>query len=271
MKSRIEEISPEVAKLILSQYNTDNRKESKAHVNFLAEQMADGQWREDAYDPIKFSVSGRLLDGQHRLSAVVQSGKTFKFLVIRDLSDDIFETLDTGKMRSAADVLKIAGIDNYVKMSALARAIINHRRGAMNSVIEGTGGNRSASTSNKEILSFVRENDLTEYVIFGRARYCDSRILNEKEWALLYYLFSAKSESEAEDFLVTLSKGVELKLGSPQHTLRQKLEQNMMSAGTRLNPRAKLFYIVRAWNAYRKGEEIKIFKYDPKGQFPEIV
>jgi hypothetical protein len=95
----LEVITPEIAQQILSG-NTDNRPAKPKHVKFLADQMRAGAWQVTG-DPVKISASGRLLDGQHRLMAVVESGTTQNLYVARDCEEEIFSVLDTGRARSA--------------------------------------------------------------------------------------------------------------------------------------------------------------------------
>jgi hypothetical protein len=71
--------------------------------------MQSGNWY--ITDSIKFSEDGTLLDGQHRLSAVVTSGCTVDFLVCRGYPEDSVFGIDTGGGRTTSDIAKITGID----------------------------------------------------------------------------------------------------------------------------------------------------------------
>lgn len=69
--------------------NTANRKLSKSRVDNLANQMLSDKWEFNG-DTIRISVTGVLLDGQHRLSALVKANKTLKFIVVKNLPDEVF-------------------------------------------------------------------------------------------------------------------------------------------------------------------------------------
>jgi hypothetical protein len=58
-------------------------------------------------DGIIIGKTGRLLQGQHRLMAIIKSGVTCKMIVWRGVDDDVFRVLDRGKTRSASDALGI--------------------------------------------------------------------------------------------------------------------------------------------------------------------
>ena len=91
----------------LLEKNHNNRKPRKSHIQHLARQMSKGRWKLSA-QPIVVTKSGYLVDGQHRMIAVVESGATIEVLVaiIPDESQqEIFTVLDQGAARSVADIL----------------------------------------------------------------------------------------------------------------------------------------------------------------------
>lgn len=70
-------VTPDIATKLLAK-NHSNRKVRKSHVDFLAEEMRTGQWIDDHHQGIAVNANGDIVDGQHRLIAVIQSGKTVK-------------------------------------------------------------------------------------------------------------------------------------------------------------------------------------------------
>ena len=85
--------------------NTGNRRIRPSHVRHLAKQMELGRWMLSP-EPIVFSKN-RLLDGQHRLSAVLMSGCTIKASVALVQDEDVFRVLDQGVNRSNSDLTGI--------------------------------------------------------------------------------------------------------------------------------------------------------------------
>lgn len=100
----IETITPNVAQNILDHKNYGNRKIRPSVVERYARIMLAGDWHLSP-EAIVISKTGRLLNGQHRLSAVVKSGVTVQFLTIRGPADNVFSVLDRGAIRSTADAL----------------------------------------------------------------------------------------------------------------------------------------------------------------------
>lgn len=74
------DITPEIAARLL-QKNPHNRKITSGGVKKWAESMMAQRWK--VAQPILIDRNGNLLDGQHRLTAVIKTGMTIKMLVIR--------------------------------------------------------------------------------------------------------------------------------------------------------------------------------------------
>lgn len=71
-------------------------------------------------ETIAFSRTGRLLNGQNRIQAVISTGVPFPTMGVWGIPDEAFPTYDSGKIRSASDVL---GIAKYQHTHILASAI----------------------------------------------------------------------------------------------------------------------------------------------------
>lgn len=102
--SELEFISPEKAAKYLT-FNTGNRNIRKGAVTTLSAAIARGEWKV-THQGIAFSDAGRLIDGQHRLSAVVMSGMTVQMMVSRGIPDESFMVLDQHIKRTYSDVLE---------------------------------------------------------------------------------------------------------------------------------------------------------------------
>lgn len=118
-------VSPFVARQWLN-HNDFNRVLRSAWVNNLAEQMKKNEYVGGA-SVISFSKNGRLLNGQHTLSAIVMSDKTYTLTIQYGMPEESFFAYDRGINRTLSDVTKIdakivamlrilneASIGNYV-------------------------------------------------------------------------------------------------------------------------------------------------------------
>jgi hypothetical protein len=96
----VETIGPARAEEYLAA-NRGNRNIVQAHVAALARDIRNGQWMFNA-QPICFSASGRLLNGQHRLSAVLEADQEIEVLVMRGLPEAAFPTYDKQAKKAPA-------------------------------------------------------------------------------------------------------------------------------------------------------------------------
>lgn len=90
LEVEVEIISPENAKAYLEN-NAHHRKVKQKKIDAYMKEMQDGKWRLNG-KVIIFDKNGRLLNGQHRLAAVVQSGVSLTTVVIRGVEPDVLET-----------------------------------------------------------------------------------------------------------------------------------------------------------------------------------
>lgn len=99
----IETITPQIAQLYLK-FNNNNRPLRKTHIRELASDMMAGNWQV-THQGIAFDTTGRLIDGQHRLHAIIEAGRPIQISVTKGCSASSFSILDRGSNRSPSDIL----------------------------------------------------------------------------------------------------------------------------------------------------------------------
>lgn len=119
-----ESITPLLAAQYLAR-NLNNRAITKERVLSLSRDMQSGAFLV-THQCIAFNSNGELIDGQHRLSAVVASGKTVQMYVARyeRTESAMALPLDTGLTRKHYDILDISK-----KQAELASAILRIKGG----------------------------------------------------------------------------------------------------------------------------------------------
>ena len=115
-------IGPSEAKDLL-QANNCNRSVRKNAVEQYAAEMQQGEWHLGC-DAIGFDETGTLINGQHRLYAVIQSEKAFPFLVARGLPKKSRDSLDVGKKRQLHERITIAGYPICAKEASICNQLI---------------------------------------------------------------------------------------------------------------------------------------------------
>ena len=106
----VERITPEAAKRYLDLNIACNRKISESSIDRLAAQMRADEWKLST-DAIGFDVDGYLINGQHRMSAVIKTGMPQEFVVVRNLPTKNTKVLDIGRRRMIHDRLAIDGVN----------------------------------------------------------------------------------------------------------------------------------------------------------------
>ena len=112
-------INPEMAAQLLTD-NSSNRRINRNHVISLSKEMKAGQWRYNG-QAVVVGIDGTLIDGQHRLTACVESDTSFLTELIRGVESDAFDTIDIGKIRSAGDTLTTVSFKNANNLAALSK------------------------------------------------------------------------------------------------------------------------------------------------------
>ena len=118
--SEVVVITPAEAAEILRTKNKVNRAIDRRLVARLAASMKAGEWKVNG-ECIVFAPDGTLLDGQNRLSAIVKSGVAITTCVMYNVPEDARATMDSGKKRTAADVLRFMGYKNSNIMAPIVR------------------------------------------------------------------------------------------------------------------------------------------------------
>ena len=120
-------VTPKMASEWLNTLNMNNRKLREGVAERYARDMKEGRWTHNPQPIMFYADDGSLADGQHRLWAVVESGKTIPFYIIRDVERDIALNVDTGLGREVTDNAKIGGYEGYISKVGVAIACFMKR------------------------------------------------------------------------------------------------------------------------------------------------
>lgn len=261
-------ITPDEALMMLDHYNALNRTVSWDTVRFYADQMKRGLWQING-EAIIISDDGELLNGQHRLYACVESNKPFKTILVKGISREAFKTIDTGRKRTAADVITIDAkmhdqpVWHAGTVAAAAGICIEYQRKWIKK--KGTGG---AKVSSQEKLTYMQHNpDLIAWVT--KARQMKGLLSGHSSIiAAVCFMGSKKYPMKAEQFLQGVLSGEMLEGKSPMFALQHKFLENHK---LRLDRWEKITYTILAWNKHVGNEKILILKLPQDGEIPVIA
>jgi hypothetical protein len=114
-------VTPEIASQLLALNFERNRNITPTAVKRYARLQLEKKWLFS--EPVKFATNGQLIDGQHRLNAVIQSGIEAPFLIVTGYPFESAQVLDQGRSRTAIQLAQIRGKEAKTIMVSTLRAI----------------------------------------------------------------------------------------------------------------------------------------------------
>jgi len=248
---QIETITPAMAKGYLSR-NFNNRNLTKSHVAFLKSEILAGNYKLNGQS-IVLGTTGRLLDGQHRLTAIVETGMAVQSVVMHDVDEGSFTTIDTGKQRGGCDALHIHGAKNSKHIASAIRKILD-KFGSQRRLI----GSDTHKIGNTEYVDFYKKNraDLDALFELSHAWVLKgSRVLSESEAMAYVYLMRIEDDS-AYEFIEEVITGERRNPNSnAAQTLRKKLIDTRLS-GLTARDTQKRDWVLLAFRKYYNDKNI---------------
>lgn len=204
-------------------------------------------------EPIIFSKSGRLLNGQHRLMACVRSGAPFETLVVFGIDDDAFKFMDTGVSRTAGHIFGIEDIPNAMQAAAIARLLFGYKASS-------TWDGRSPDVENDTLLSFYYQHPRIQDSLHAARKLYSDRLMPYRWAGLCHYVCAEKNRADADRFFEQVATGIGFSnKNSPAYKLRSKLLASARSSSEKLNEITIGAYTIKAWNAHRSGSAMRSF------------
>lgn len=257
LSTQVLKINPDVASKML-QANINNRPLSSATIDAYAYSMKRGEWMLNG-ETMTFSEGGRLIDGQHRLHAVIKSGVEIDALVVTGADERAFETHGQTRRRSNSDVLAISGEKNYTVLAAAARFYVAYKQG-MHSA-------ESRTISAPQVLACIEKHPELRY---WATRFSGSKNVSKMSSALVAYLTVASElygVDKLDKFFDKLHTGTNLAQGDPALLLRERLLNQGVAKLTRTVAQA---FMVKAINAHIHNKKISILRHKAGEEFPQI-
>lgn len=262
-------ITPSLAELMLEFNEKNNRPISESATMKYAADMRAGNWLKTSKG-ISFSEDGRLIDGQHRLAAVSLVGRDIQMCVVFGESRDAFAVIDTGKRRTAGDVLKIAGGKNTNVVAAAASILIRIER-------ETYSRGRTGHVTNSDIIAFTARNqDLEEMAREAMGTQRKIKLKTGVALAAYFLLSSSRNNYRLPEFWGMLSEGQGLDKKNPIYHLRERLitkrlEDTLRSKNTALRNVILVATIITVWNKWVNGRTAgSCPAWDSQNPFPRV-
>ncbi|WP_326631477.1 MULTISPECIES: hypothetical protein [unclassified Streptomyces] len=266
MHMEVLSVSPELAAQWLK-LNTNNRPLSKNTVQQLAAQIQRGEWQL-THQGIAFDEDDVLIDGQHRLAAIVKAGTTVPMTVTQGVPRTAFTVMDTGRKRTGRDALALVGEANATHLAAALRGLHLYLQ-APNSAWSGG----SSVTSNDQLLVVLEKHPgVRDALHHGIALNRACRITVTAATIGWYVTTETRPDIDQSAWREGVVTGALLKSGDPRLTLRNTMLS--LAAGRthrrRDDSREHLLYYLKSWNAWVEGRSMKLLRRSPNETMPRI-
>lgn len=275
MKATVEKITPEMAKSYLEKNHSKQRNTSPTHALHLAQQMKAGQWMMNG-EPIIMDENDGILDGQHRLIAIVHAGVAVEMMVVRGVSPDAFMTIDRGKPRSNGNIFAIAGIKNYNSAAACVSGVWNYRRALKVEIkresqesLFGGSLNTYLRPSSQDMLDEYHRNE-SQYSLAVALADKTRNLINKSSGSMIAgmaLLDGKMGEEWVRLFWDQFASGLDLSPTNPIYHLRERLIKNK-SEKCKFSVNHAALLCGKAWNLFAREKECKALRIDTEKVFP---
>lgn len=234
-----------------------NRHVTKLHAKRLSRCMLRGTFLPNG-QPIILHM-GRVVDGQHRLEAILEAGVEVAVYVVHlpDTMDaeEVFKTIDAVRARTDADLFKINGVPQYTCAAAIVRSVAG--LGDKWRVAAGAAG---PDWTREETWAYYMGdpagfNTATAKAMRLSASLSIIRIPPALAGAV-YYLGARASAEQADQWLHGLATGEGLAARGVISQTRNEFIRSL-EAKRGVVRQDKLGLLVRSWQAYSQGLDFK--------------
>jgi hypothetical protein len=217
--------------------NSQNRRVVQSHVDAIARDIRSGRWMVNA-QPICFARSGRLLNGQHRLLAVIAAEGAIEVPVVRGLPDAAYATYDAHAKRTPDFGDGLEGFGDRALVAAMANLLWRREKRAP--------GMRNAKATASEVREIVAEHPrLVELRGFARKMVDHGR---SSVMGYGAYVIEREDPALAASFLEGLETGANLTPGHPILLLRRALQRLRRNKAPQDE---QLAVLLEGWARYR--------------------
>jgi hypothetical protein len=269
VRSKVQTITPKKASEML-EANTSNRPVSQPVVRSFAEAMRRGDWMV-THQGIAFDINGVLVDGQHRLAAVIEAEVPVAMTVFTEVGADTFDVLDTGKRRNAADVLAIEGEKSTTMLAAMVRTVwLYENRSEL-----GWSGGKAAVTNHQIVQTLQEHPKLRDFVSVGERISAETGMIKSAAGAASYLIENANKRANLTAWYEGIVDGAGLGKSDPRLMFRRVMfNMARKQAGLvqrRRDTREHVALYLKAFNAWAGEEQLTQLRFTAREPIPPIA
>lgn len=220
-------------------------------------------------ETVIYSEDGWLLNGQHRMEAIVATGKPITTLVVvlpYDMAREAMGQIDHGLPRSTADSLRMDGEPNAVPLAAVLDVLFFFDR---HNKLAGNMTRPSRSERAEVLERYPSARDAVAYIGKRFEVGIPPRYLTALRTLTMLGL-----PEQSEVFFERLRTGVGLEEKDPVLVLRRQLDRKNRSWGKGkmdVLMEIKVAWLIRAWNLHVEGRRTSVLRVDSQPPVPLLT
>src|SRR5690625_433840 len=273
MKTLVETITPKKAKDLLEK-NTHNRPVSNKRVDHYASLMKAGKWHL-SHQGIAISKTDVIIDGQHRLLAVVQANMPIDFSITYGVEDETFKFVDVGYTRTTSNIFAIEGIQNYTRHAAGVSRYHDFKRSSLSLSSSSASARTENHYTHDDYLQFYYDNEQLLINIHSKVSswYGRYKILKTSEMYafFVYGIIDGKwSFKKLESFFDHVFMLRHDSVSNVPRLLFDKLIRDATGA-TQMKPKARTAILIKAFNYFVAGKSLERLHFvEGNESFPDV-
>ncbi|MFI0737181.1 hypothetical protein ACH4PU_03565 [Streptomyces sp. NPDC021100] len=212
--------------------------------------------------------TGSLLDGQHRLNAIIKAGIPVWIFVFEGLPRTAFPVLDTGKRRSGVDTLSSTG-EKYLP---LLHSTIRHVLLFKNIPDSPWSGSGSRIANGRILAAYNEDSDMyREAVVTGRN--ISKRVFASQTAVAVGYFVTTEAAPavKVDNWIEGLTSGANLEVGDLRLALLKVPHVQRRGFKRRYSMREQVAMYIKAWNAWVREEKIDKLRFRRTEKMPVPV
>lgn len=270
----LELITPDHARWLKGRMGP-NRGINETHVVMLVRAMVEGRFVA-TNQGLGIDGAGQIVDGQHRIEAIIRSDKPQWLNVTYGLSPEAVKAIDNNRLRTFANDLEMAGEENSNNKAAATRLVAKAEM----------AWDKDYSLSSFSNLKFDRMEledwfdvinstvDLSESLRSAWPLYRKTSGgpgIVQSAGAAFYYLASAyHEENYVRQFIEKAGDGIGLEKGDPELALRNRVA-SLQASSRQVSNIEYLAYLIQAYNRSVAGVKLSRLDLPKSGKMPRIV
>lgn len=266
-------VTPEMASSWLSYRNhPKNRPLSPSVSSRYQADMEGGRWREATPEGLIFDTDGYGISFQHRMRALANTPAAvldekyghpyLDFWIFVDEPREIFDHIDQGFRRTAAHLIR----EKYAsQMAAGARhlaALSDKDRWGM--------PRYGRITTPETIETYHAWPELSWYLTDVVGAHYDAGVPSPPHLAVMAQAARTEHRDKIPAWLEGVRTGFNLAAGDPRAQLRNRFRNGLVTTGQGNKRDSVYALIVKAWNAYVRGESVSVLVFRGTETLPAV-